>query len=412
MTGQVLFIDDDSAVRDAVAQTLDLADFNVITAGSFVHAKDSITRGFDGVILTDVRMPGRDGFYVLDYVQGIDAELPVIILTGEGDIPMAVRAMGQGAFDVLEKPCGADVLIPVIDRAMKTRALVLENRRLKDHIAKSDPAARMIFGVSQASETLRKQVRAAAALMADVMVLGAAGTGISKVAEVIHVSSSVSKAAFIKRSAEGLGRDELSATLAACLGGTLFLDAIETMPRDTQIALLDRIESDEPRPRIIAGSNVDLEVLENDGRLMVELYYRLTTLTVRIPSLSERPEDIPVMFRHYVAQACEQAGLPVPEIGAEVLADLMAREWHGNARAVMSAAMRFVLGVDPNPQEPPSESLGLVDQMARVEKTILIDALRNADGRVSEAIKALKLPRKTFYDKLTKHGIRAESFRR
>jgi two-component system C4-dicarboxylate transport response regulator DctD len=119
--GLVLVIDDDSAVRHAVAQTLELADYVVLTAGSFVEAKDHITVDFAGVILTDVRMPGRDGFYVLDYVQSIDAELPLIILTGEGDIPMAVKAVGKGAFDFLEKPCGADVLLPVLDRALKTR---------------------------------------------------------------------------------------------------------------------------------------------------------------------------------------------------------------------------------------------------------------------------------------------------
>ncbi len=409
--GLVLVIDDDSAVRHAVAQTLELADYVVLTAGSFVEAKDHITVDFAGVILTDVRMPGRDGFYVLDYVQSIDAELPLIILTGEGDIPMAVKAVGKGAFDFLEKPCGADVLLPVLDRALKTRLLVLENRKLKQQIETSDPAARLIFGDSTAAETLRKQVRAAAALSTDVLVSGAAGTGISKVAEVIHLSSMRSHGPFVKRSADGLERAALHSALEECVGGTLFLDAIDAMPPDTQIALQDRMDGSDPLPRIIAGTNIPLNMLEAEGRVMVDLFYRLNAVTVRIPSLSERPDDIPVLFRHYVAQAAEQSGLAIPTISADYLADLMARDWPGNARALMSLAMRFVLGVETETPLDEQDLPSLANQMAKVERSILIDTLRKCDGRVSEAIKILKLPRKTFYDKLSKHGIRADNFR-
>jgi two-component system C4-dicarboxylate transport response regulator DctD len=409
--GRVLIIDDDPAVRDALAQTLELADRAVLAAGSFVEAKDHITRGFDGIILSDVRMPGRDGFYVLDYVHSVDPELPIIILTGEGDIPMAVRAVGRGAFDFLEKPCGADVLLPVIDRALTTRRLVLENRRLKEQLDKSDPAARLIFGDSSAAETLRRHVRSAAALQTDVLVCGAAGTGISKVAEVIHLSSNQSKGPFVKRSADGLERSDLMASIAACQGGTLFLDAIDAMPPDTQIALQDKMESADLMPRIIAGTNTPVAMLEQDGRLMVDLFYRLNAVTVRIPSLSERPEDIPILFRHYVAQAAEQSGVTSPDVSADYLAALMARDWPGNARALMSVAMRFVLGVDQTSEAHDLDSPSLADQIARVEKSILVTTLRKCDGRVSEVIKILKLPRKTFYDKLAKHGIRAELFR-
>jgi two-component system C4-dicarboxylate transport response regulator DctD len=144
---------------------------------------------------------------------------------------------------------------------------------------------------------------------------------------------------------------------------------------------------------------------------MVDLFYRLNAVTVRIPSLSERPDDIPVLFRHYVAQAAEQSGLAIPTISADYLADLMARDWPGNARALMSLAMRFVLGVETETPLDEQDLPSLANQMAKVERSILIDTLRKCDGRVSEAIKILKLPRKTFYDKLSKHGIRADNFR-
>ena len=141
MTRKVLFVDDDAAVREALGQTLELAELETVVAGSFIEAKDHIAPGFDGVIVSDIRMPGRDGFFLLGHVQKVDAELPVILLTGEGDIPMAVKAMGEGAFGFLEKPCAPADLLAVVERALKTRALVLENRRLKAQLEAGDPAA-------------------------------------------------------------------------------------------------------------------------------------------------------------------------------------------------------------------------------------------------------------------------------
>ncbi|GLT09976.1 sigma-54 dependent transcriptional regulator [Sulfitobacter sp. PR48] len=409
MMGKVLLVDDDAAVREALAQTLELADFTAVTAGSFVAAKDRITRDFDGVILSDMRMPGRDGFHLLKYAQGQDPDLPVILLTGEGDIPMAVEAMGQGAFDFLEKPCAPAALLAVLERALKTRALVLDNRRLRDLVRKGDPASRMIFGTSEISEALRARVRRVAQTEGEVLVFGAPGTGISKVAEVIHLSSARSKAAFVKRAAAEMGSEALFAALEAAAGGSLFLDEVTLLPAQTQLALIEALEG-APAARLMTGSTRDVEAAVREGRLHADLYYRLEVMPVRIPALSERPEDIPSMFRQYVDQAAEQAGLTRPEVTPQVVADLMARDWPGNARALMSAAMRFVMGVHEDAVAPDA-ALGLSEQMAQVEQSLLEAALRRADGQASAAAKALKLPRKTFYDKLARYGIRPEDFR-
>ncbi len=409
MMGKVLLVDDDAAVREALAQTLELADFTAVTAGSFVAAKDRITRDFDGVILSDMRMPGRDGFHLLKYAQGQDPDLPVILLTGEGDIPMAVEAMGQGAFDFLEKPCAPAALLAVLERALKTRALVLDNRRLRDLVRKGDPASRMIFGTSEISEALRARVRRVAQTEGEVLVFGAPGTGISKVAEVIHLSSARSKAAFVKRAAAEMGSEALAAALEAAAGGSLFLDEVTLLPAQTQLALIEALEG-APAARLMTGSTRDVEAAVREGRLHADLYYRLEVMPVRIPALSERPEDIPSMFRQYVDQAAEQAGLTRPEVTPQVVADLMARDWPGNARALMSAAMRFVMGVHEDAVAPDA-ALGLSEQMAQVEQSLLEAALRRADGQASAAAKALKLPRKTFYDKLARYGIRPEDFR-
>tara|TARA_R110000787_G_scaffold64330_1_gene145315 strand:+ start:689 stop:1918 length:1230 start_codon:yes stop_codon:yes gene_type:complete len=408
MTRTVLLVDDDAAVREALAQTLELADITTITTGSFVAAKDRITDKFEGVILSDMRMPGRDGFHLLDYARKQDPDLPVILLTGEGDIPMAVEAMAQGAFGFLEKPCAPSDLLGVLESALKTRALVLDNRRLRHLVETGDPAARMIFGTSDLANGLRKRVRLVAQTEGDVLVAGAPGTGISKVAEVIHLSSARSKAPFIKRAAAGLRQEALAGALKEAEGGSLFINEIAQLPAQIQLSLSEAIEGRAP-VRLIGGSTQDLAAEVNAGHFNADLYYRLEMLTARIPSLAERREDIPVMFRHYVDIAAEQSGQHAPEVTPQVVGGLMARDWPGNARALMSAAMRFVMGL---PDETGHEAaLGLAEQMAHVERSLLEAALRRANGQASAAAEALKLPRKTFYDKLSRYGIRAEDFR-
>lgn len=408
MINTVLLVDDDAAVREALAQTLELAEITSITAGSFVAAKDRILPTFEGIILSDIRMPGRDGFHLLEYAQQQDPDLPVILLTGEGDIPMAVNAMGKGAYGFLEKPCAPAELLGVLERALKTRAMVLENRRLRRMIETGDPAARMIFGISEQSNALRRQVRLVAQTHGDVLVSGAQGTGISKVAEVIHLSSARSTAPFVKRAAAGLTGESLTQAIAEAGNGSLFIDGIAQLSPQLQLSL-GEAPVDSSGARIIAGNTLDLQTEVAQGRFSADLFYRLNVLSLRIPSLAERPEDIPVMFRRYVDQAAEQSGVAAPDVTPEVIAGLMGRDWPGNARALMSVAMRFVMGITDD--VVPDGGLGLADQLAIVEKTLLETALRRAGGQASSAAEALKLPRKTFYDKLARYGLRPENYR-
>jgi len=409
VTKTVLVVDDDLHVRDAITQSLELAEFVPISCNSFVAAKDHITPEFDGVILSDIRMPGRDGFHLLDYAQGVDAQLPVILLTGEGDIPMAVSAISKGAFDFLEKPTAPKDLIRVIERAAQSRALVIENRKLRAQLMAGDPSSRLIFGISDLAEALRQKVRQAAEARTDVLIVGPPGSGIPKVAETIHLSSLFSKAPFVKRSAVMLDSNSLDQSFRDAEAGTLFLDEIGLLSPALQSVVLER--SEKPgAPIVIGGTTVDLAEAVAKGQFNADLFYRLDVMRVRIPAISERPEDIPVMFQHYAEQAAEQAGVALPEIDADLIARLMAQDWPGNARALMNAAMRFVLGVEEDVATTDA-SLGLAERMAQVEQSLLIDALRKSEGRATEAAKQLKLPRKTFYDKLAKYGIRTEDFR-
>ena len=402
MTGgpDVLLVEDDASVREALAQTLELADLSVLAAGSFVAAKDRIARDLPGVILSDIRMPGRDGFHLLAYARGVDPDLPVILLTGEGDVPTAVRGVSEGAFAFLEKPCDPQALTRVLREALGVRRATMAGRAARAALEGGDAAGRMLFGVSPEAQALRDTVRAVARGAGAVLIHGEPGTGVSKVAEVIHLLGTRASGPFVKRAASALDARAMAEALVRAEGGSLFVDRIEALPRDAQLVLAEAEEA-----RLLAATNADPESLL--GPLDPDLFYRLEGLRVRIPSLRERPSDVPVMFRHYLAQACEQADLPVPPVPPDLQARLMARDWPGNARALMNHAMRHAMGLVES--QPPTG--GLAERMRVVERTILAEALTRHEGQASAAARDLDLPRKTFYDKLARHGLRAEDFR-
>ena len=403
---RVLLVDDDAAVRDALGQTLELADMEPILAGSFIVAKDVISRRFEGVVVTDIRMPGRDGFHLLDYSQGVDPELPVILLTGEGDIPMAVKGMSGGAFDFLEKPCAPQQFLEVIERALEFRRGILAARNHTITSEAGDAASRLLFGVSEPSERLRAQVRKVARSGSNVLISGEPGSGTSKVAEVIHLLSARAKRGFVKRAALGLTPEALEEALQASEEGSLFIDNIAQLSEPAEVILLSHIERGEGA-RILAATH-DARRGGKSAAGSSPLRDQLAGVGIRIPALRERPEDIPVLFRHYLAIACEQADLAQPKVSAEHMARLMANPWPGNARALMNAAMRHAMGL---PERDEVEHLSLAERMAQVERSVIIEVLRAHGGHATETAKALQLPRKTFYDKLGRHNIRPEDYR-
>ncbi len=414
MTGTVLLVEDDRAVREALGQTLDLAGLKPVLAGSYIEAKDHVTPGFAGVIVSDIRMSGKDGFALLEYARRVDADLPVILLTGHADVPMAVRAMAAGAFGFLEKPCAAGDLLEVITRALAHRAGVLADRQARRNLQSRDAATRIIFGTSALAEDLRDSIRVVARTPGSVLITGDPGTGIYKVAEVIHLMSANAARPFQKFAAASLDAAGLRQAFAQSDGGTIFLDEVGQLGQPAQFALLDLLD-DTPSVRMLAGTHralrAEVERAEAERRgpaFLPDLYYKLDVMRVRIPSLRERPEDIPEIYRLYLAQACEQAALPMPVVSAGRIAHLMAQDWPGNARALMNAAMRHALGLD---EAEEAGNPGLAERMANVERSLLVEALRRWAGNATEAAAALKLPRKTFYDKLARHDLRCEDYR-
>ena len=401
---KVLLVDDDRAVREALGQSLELAGLSPILAGSFVEAKDHISASFPGAIVSDIRMPGRDGFHLLAHARSLDSDLPVIMLTGEGDIPMAVRAMGEGAFDFLEKPCAPSDLVNAISRALEQRRTVIEARETAAKAEAGDAASRVLRGTSELARELRRSVRHAGEAGRDVLIEGAPGSGLSKVAEVVHLLSSRQADPFRKLAARSAVSEVFNADKSA--KGTIYIDELSELGPSEQYDLIDLLGQSE-RACVIGGTSKSLSELVDAGKFNQELFFALSATRIRIPALSERPEDIPVLFRHYVALTAEQGGLTAPEISPDLLASLMARPWLGNARALMSEAMRFTMGAATSKEQ----AMGLNDQLARVEKTILEETLTRYRGRAAQVAEVLQLPRKTLYDRLTKHGIKPDDFR-
>lgn len=424
MSLSILLVDDEREVREALGQSLELAGYPVILAGSFIEAVDHISPDFSGVVLSDVRMPGKDGFALLERCAQVDKDLPVVLMTGEGDVPMAVRAMEAGALNFLEKPVGSGRLGEVIARACALRKTALENRRLKMRLKAEDAAERLVIGQSEASQNLRRQLRVVAAAGSDALITGETGVGKELAAKVIHQLAS-GNAPFVAVNcgmlAGGLAQAVLFGDKARkgaferADGGTLFLDEIGAMPLDQQVNLLrileERMVEDrlgQPRRlhiRVLAASHENLPEMVAAGRFRRDLFFRLEVARIHIPPLRERPEDIGVLFGHFLAEAQGELGLPRAQAP---LAGLLANSWPGNARELKNHAKRFAMGLE---QAGAVEESSLSGAMARVEKHLIEQSLRQHSGKIAEICGALSLPRKTLYDKLKRHGIKPESFR-
>ncbi|MBZ0130004.1 MAG: response regulator [Rhodobacteraceae bacterium] len=398
MTTQVLLVDDDAAVREALGQTLELGGYQPILAGSFIEAKDHVAAEFDGVVISDIRMPGKDGFALLAHVRQVDDDLPVILLTGEGDIPTAVRGMQNGAYDFLEKPCAPKHLLEVVGKAMQTRALVLENRRLKRELDAALHARIGFLGVSAASRQVRAAIVRAGRADTPVLISGEAGSGRGYVARLVQEARGQREAVRVLRCTGpldlGPGDD----------APVLFCDIERLSPSD-QARLMAALRDLSPG-HVMAVTGPDPERLVQDGVLDDELFYALGVARIHVPALAERREDIPILFDKFLREEID-AGAPVTSAeGQAALRGLAGLDWTGNLRALRNHTKRIAWGLEDGQAAP-----GLKEQLERVERGIIQDALRRHAGHATETARALNLPRKTFYDRLQKLGIRAESYR-
>ncbi|MEH3046340.1 sigma-54-dependent transcriptional regulator [Sphingomonas adhaesiva] len=440
----VLLVDDDDDLRRATAQSLDLAGHAVIAVPNAAAALREVEKGFDGVVVTDIRMPGMDGLALLARLSASDPDLPVILISGHADVRTAVAALRQGACDVLEKPFVVDQLIASIDRALERRRLIAENQRLR--AVPSDPDDGPLLGRSPAIEQLRRAIAQVAPLAVDVLVQGETGTGKGVVAQMLHARSrrrgalvTIDGGVLPAGLSGGLAEAELLGAVAGALPGgamprtgrieqahrgTLFLDDVDAMAEPVQLTLQRVLERREVVPlgasaaravdlRVVAAATADVEQLAAAGRFRASLYYRLNGVTLRLPPLRERREDVVPLFRAFVLRAAARMGVAPPPLHPAAFRRLERHDWPGNVRELMRFAENVTLGLVGDDPQQGAEG-GTTDLKQRVdafEAQAIEEALAAAGGDATRACAALGLPRKTFYYKVQRLGIDLGRFR-
>ncbi|MBK5570565.1 sigma-54 dependent transcriptional regulator [Ensifer sp. SSB1] len=433
---RILLVDDEEDVRHSSAQALGLAGFRVETFAAAEHALEFISFSFSGVVISDIRMPGMDGMTLLQRIREIDAEVPVILVTGHGDVQLAVRAMREGAYDFVEKPFATQMLAGTIRRALDWRALVLENRRLKAVAGKRDDIEQRLPGRSQVMVDLRYRIRAIGAADADTLIIGDTGVGKEVLARTLHDLSARANSPFIAINCAALPENLIESELFGHepgafpgairprygkfehgRGGTILLDEIGSMPFDLQAKFLrvlqerviTRLGSNEVVPldvRFIATSKVDLEKEVAAGRFRADLLYRLNVATLRVPSLAQRRTDIPLLFLQLVRESAARYGRDEVEVSQAMLAEIAERDWPGNVRELRNAAERLVLGLDASPHDAAREDNGrLADKVAAYEKGLIASAIAAHGGALKPVYESLGISRKTLYEKMQKFGL-------
>jgi len=440
MLNSVIVVDDEPSIRSAVEQWLSLSGFSVQLFARAEECLAHLPQHFPGVIISDVRMPGMDGLQLLERLQADDPDLPVILLTGHGDVPMAVEAMRSGAYDFLEKPFTPQHLLGSLRRALEKRQLVLENRRLHEQADLKSRLEGTLLGMSQGLQQLRRQVLELASLPVNVLIRGDTGSGKERVARCLHDFAARAGKPFVALNcaaipeslfeAELFGHESGAFTgaqgkrigkLEYANGGTVFLDEIESMPLAQQAKLLRVIQEQKLERlganqsisvdlRVIAATKPDLLEEARAGRFREDLAYRLNVAELRLAPLRERREDIPLLFEHFARAAGDKLGRAAPLLSGAQLAQLLSHDWPGNVRELANAAERHALGLSsPNIEVAPAgQSLG--EQMEAFEAQCLRAALRQHGGEIKSVMEALQLPRRTLNEKMQRHGLVREDF--
>ena len=440
MLDSVIVVDDEASIRTAVEQWLSLSGFDVQLYSCAEDCLGHLPAHFAGVIVSDVRMPGMGGLALLTRLQQLDPDLPVILLTGHGDVPMAVEAMREGAYDFLEKPFSPEALLSSLRRALEKRRLVLENRRLHEQVDVREQLDGRLLGVSRSLQTLRRQVIDLAPLPVNVLIRGETGSGKELVARCLHDFGPRADQPFVALNcaaipehlfeAELFGHESGAFTgaqgkrigkLEYADGGTLFLDEIESMPLAQQAKLLRVLQEQKLERlgsnlsiavdlRIIAATKPDLLDEARAGRFREDLAYRLTVAELRLPPLRERREDIPLLYEFFSHSAGERLGRSVQPLSGAQLTRLLSHDWPGNVRELANVAERRVLGLGEPQWDDPDIGQSLVAQQEAFEAQCLRAALSRHKGDIKAVMAELQLPRRTLNEKMQRHGLVREAF--
>ena len=453
---KVIVVEDSKIIRLGYKDTLERQGYSVETFDGAKAALSRIGSGWEGIIISDVIMPGMDGITMMKRIQEIDQDLPVILITGQGDIPTAVQAIREGAYDFLEKPFSGEVLLEVVHRAMEKRQLVQEVRVLRKEVNNQQESNFRIIGKSPIMGQLREMITSMAGSDTDVLIFGETGTGKDLVARCLHENSPRKDNNFVSINCgaipENIIESELFGHEAGSFtganhrrigkfehahGGTVFLDEIESMPLHLQVQLLQvlqdrviyRVGSNDPIPvdvRVVAATKTDLKQAFKENKFRKDLYYRLNVLQMYIPPLRERMEDIPLLFNHFVSEIGWRYKVSVLALPAgDFMQKLMAQPWEGNVRELKNEAEKYVLqlimdipgqsecfGLSSDNGFSKNGEMTLNDQLTAFEKTIIEQELIRQNGDIKNTYLALGVPRQTLYYKIQKYGLNRKHYQK
>ncbi len=450
----ILVVDDDEYLLSAIGQTLGLSGYKADLQTSSIRGLEMVRqRSFDAII-ADIRMPVLDGMGLLAEVAAYDPDLPVIIITGHGDISLAVRAMREGAYDFLEKPVDDDHLLSSLARAVEKRRLIEENRQLHMEMAEKSRQSffRGMVGCHPLMLRLYDVVERVAKEPDPVLLCGETGTGKELVARAIHQIGSpegpfvgVNMAAIPSEMVEselfGHERGAFTGALHPKAGkfefgryGTVFLDEICSLPMSLQAKLLrvleepsfSRLGSNIPIPfevRIVSATNKNLKEEVAAGRFRQDLFYRLNLFTIEIPPLRKRKEDIPLLVEYFRQESNRERGEQIETFSQAQLDRIINQDWPGNIRELRNYVRRLcVLGeaiekIESQPEQLEQTKYSgvkpqlLRDYLEQQEKKYLFHVLQQCDGKIGVAHQLLGLSRKGLYDKINKYSIDLSSLR-
>lgn len=452
----IFLVDDDKSLRLSVRQCLECSGFHVREFERGEAVLTCLNPLFDGVVLSDVRMPGMDGLVLLRHILEIDADIPVILITAHGDVPMAVDAMQQGAYDFVEKPFDEGTLTDILGHALEKRRLVLELRRIKTDLDAAQGLDARLVGAHPSMRAVKRKIMEVAPTSASVLLSGETGTGKEVAARCLHDCSPRADKPFVvvdcasipltlaeselfgyvRGAFTGADRNQVG-KLEAAAGGTLFLDEINSLPLELQGKLLRALQekcvtplgSHTPRPvnfRVLASSNEDLKRKCQQGLFREDLYYRIATMEILLPPLREHKEDVPLLFGLFLEHAAATYGKEALRPDSADMARLMAYAWPGNTRELKNIAARYVLSGSRALDSSLAEAFGdkpcgmeesgagrptLMHHVYAFERQIIADAIKRHNCDMRAVMDELGLPRRTLNEKMTKLGISRAAFK-
>ncbi|MGV9010624.1 nitrogen assimilation response regulator NtrX [Brevundimonas sp.] len=378
----ILVVDDEADIRELVSGLLEDEGHAVRVASNSEEALAAIRARKPSLALLDIWMKGGglDGLELLDVIKELDPDLPVVMISGHGNIETAVTALQRGAYDFIEKPFKSDRLVVVVQRALETSSLRRENRRLKARV--SEPAG--FIGRSAAAQTLRSTIAKVAPANSRVLISGPPGSGKELVARQIHEASARSRGEFVAIAAAGMTPERLDLELFGEEGhdgrprkigvferahnGTLYLDDVADMPRESQSRVLRVLVEQRFRRvggeqdvqvdiRVITSTSRDLKVEIAEGRFREDLFHRLNVVPIRVPALSERREDISELIDYFIDTLSSSQGLPKRRMGDDAIAVLQVHPWPGNVRQLRNNVERLLILATGDPSEPISADM-------------------------------------------------------